>query len=201
MSSGNVVMHGNNYFENLTGNGVYLTGISRRILIFPCIERPNPKLPQILIDNCIPIIRWSLSSTLRGDFLLNRVEAINKVLEGRERDSLRAFVFGRLSCSEESEVFLGASSEPKEDTLFHAYHLFCRDEEFEKADKHKFGERIVSLLQSLQVPVEVRRRNKGLDPFTTINFQNESEEVGPLSIEVFPESKVVAMVKESLGED
>ena len=169
-----------------------------------------------------------MSSTLRGDFLLGRVEAINKVLEGGERDSLRAFVFGRLSCSEESEVFLGASSEPKEDTLFHAYHLFCRDEEFEKADKHKFGERIVSLLQSLQVPVEMRRRNKGmvvtgveighnnlirpqptpyvdeikgLDPFTIRNFQNESEEVGPLSIEVFPESKVVAMVKESLGED
>lgn len=82
---GNVVMHGNNYFENFTGNDVDSTGISRRILLFPCkkvVERPNPKLPQILIDNCIPIIRWSLSSTLRGGFLLGRIEAINKVLEG-----------------------------------------------------------------------------------------------------------------------
>ena len=89
-------MHGNNYFENFAGNGVDPTGISRRILVFPCnrvVVRHDPKLSQVLIDNCIPIIRWSLSSTLRGDFLLGRVEAINKVLEGEERDSLRGFIF------------------------------------------------------------------------------------------------------------
>lgn len=57
---------------------------------------------------------------------------------------------------------MGASDEPKKDTLFHAYHSFCSDEEFEKANKHKFGERIVSLLQSLQVPVEMKRRSKGM---------------------------------------
>ena len=104
-----------------------------------------------------PVIRKYLCPLKEG-FLLGKVQEINKILEGDERDSLRGFIFAELSQNKNTEMRLGATlKDTPADSLFWHYQQFCKSHGYEEPSERNFGEKIVSLLQSMCVAVTKKK--------------------------------------------
>ena len=159
------MLNGNAYFDFQEEKNPDITGITRRLLFFPCntvAEKPNPLLSDVLKNNCIPIVMWGLASTLEGEFLLDKVQAVNEILWGKKRDSLRAYVLDLLASCKEAFTLLGAKTPPPSESLFYGYRSFCLDQDYEWPSERKFGEKIMYVLRSLKVKVVLKRNKRGM---------------------------------------
>ena len=141
----------------------------------------NPNLSNILKENCVPLILWALASPLEADFLLNKVPTINRTLQKDEKDSLRAFIYKKLSWNKDACTSLGAKEQPKDNTIFYEYLNFCKDMGYETPKPRKLRERLSSILGSIGVQVEFERMRGGfvvkgikIDPGNTINLSPAS---------------------------
>ena len=161
---GNIWIHGNNFFEKSGRSNIDVTGITRRILVFPCLtvsDNLDSNMLSCLKKNTLALVQWALTSPLPPNFLLGKVDSINRVLQSEEEDGLRAFIFSQVSYKKGARTVLGASEDPPENSLFWHYQRFCLKAGFEKPDRYRFGEKITSLLQSLHVDAELKRFTQG----------------------------------------
>jgi len=133
--------------------------------VLPCrtvASELDPDMWFHLGNSTIEIVRWGLACPLREGFLLGRVEEMNKVLEGEERDSLRGFVFAQLSPNKGSEIRLGATlKNTAKDSLFWHYQQFCRSHGYAEPSERSFGDKIMSLWLGSGLPVTRRRTSVG----------------------------------------
>ena len=123
------------------------------------IDEHNGKVNKWKSD----FIRWALASPLEVGFLRGKVQEINKILEGDEGDSLRGFIFAEVSQGENAEMRLrGTLKNTPADSLFGHYQRFCESYGYEEPSERNFGEKIVSLLQSMGVAAKGKRTSVGM---------------------------------------
>ena len=160
---GNVVLNGNNRLNLEASNNADGTGISRRLLNFPCttaVKNPDPYLDELLIKNCVPIIKWGLSCNLPDDFLFNKVPEINKVLANDEPDGLKAFIDSQIYYNKNLSIPLGVKK-LREDSFYYQYRLFCIKYDYEILGPYKFSDKVLSYMQSQAGQVNLKKDKKG----------------------------------------
>ena len=88
---GNILFHGNSFFQHPKRGPNDSTGFAGQIIKFcsnTVPEKPNSKLPELLEKNTVQLIEWALISPLAPNHSLGKVPALNTYLKQDEEDNM-----------------------------------------------------------------------------------------------------------------